>query len=119
MEAEAHEALILRIGGGERGKLILQRLMERCILQGLCKTGSGVWEPAASVFVQTGEIALFIRFLAEIAAQIPKGLRKLHAFMPGRFGKLHVGGIFALFQKLTDTLYGFMPAYDLCGVQIA
>lgn len=56
-------------------------------------------------------LALFIRFLAEIAAQIPKGLRKLHAFMPGRFGKLHVGGIFALFQKLTDTLYGFMPAY--------
>ena len=39
--------------------------------------------------------------------------------MPRRFRKLHIGGVFALSEKLPDALRRLLPAYDLCGGQVS
>ena len=39
--------------------------------------------------------------------------------MPRRFRKLHIGGVFALSEKLPDALRRLLPAYDLCRGQVS
>ena len=118
MMLETHQAPILLEGVQEIGVLRGQDGTELGIGQPFAQLLSFVGEALESLTVEDVQVVALTTLFAHITMQEPEGFCDLLTLMLGCFRKLHIGGEFALLQKLTDTLCGFRPGDHLCGLGI-
>ncbi len=119
MVVKAQQASVLSVVGLELYEILQKHLTKRRFRQTFGKTRRFLRVAAAANIRQAGEISLCRCIVAEIMLEIPEGRCQLHTLMPRRFCKLHIGGVFALYEKLPDACRRLLPAHDLCGGQIS
>jgi len=116
---ETHHITVCFVGIHKSGVIGRQHFTESVVFQILCEPCGRIGKTASAVVLQSAENILLPGFIAQIPTDIPQLMRKLGTLVKLRFGKLHIGGVFTLVHKLTDTLGGILPGNDLCGLGIS
>lgn len=93
--------------------LILEICTELRVSQFFCKLGGLAWETIATDELHGAKQTGITNTIGKVTVQIPQTFSQLLSLIAQSFHKLYIGGIFAIFQKLTDTLGGFLPGHDL------
>ena len=110
---ESQQIPILLVGRPESGVFFRKGLAELRAIQLFSKPCGFCRESISLDARQAGKIPGIPGILAEIVVQVPELCGKKGAFIARRFRQLHIGGKLTFLQKLSNTLGGALPGYDL------